>query len=149
MRRALIFQIFNSVPGMTPYLDKKGHPLGHSLNLSAIRFGGKTVADSVATTCLDGVAWRSIDASGRGAYHLSLQLHPSICYSGLSVRIRIKSQLLCQLSYAPGKDWPETGFGQQKQEDSNQNDALNTISRRCGNHQPLDRADSAFHNASC
>jgi integrase len=26
----------------------------------------------------------------------------------------IKSQLLCQLSYAPGKDWPETGFGQRK-----------------------------------
>jgi len=29
-----VTQIFNPVPGMTPYLKKEGYRLGHSLNLS-------------------------------------------------------------------------------------------------------------------
>jgi hypothetical protein len=51
--RGLTFQIFNPVPGMTPYCLEKGTPLGHSLNFSIFRLAPSlsSASDPLGVPC--------------------------------------------------------------------------------------------------
>src|SRR5438093_1201831 len=53
------FPNFQSCAGDDSSVVEKGYRPGHSLNFFQTGFVWQTVADSVATTCLDGVASRS------------------------------------------------------------------------------------------